>query len=301
MNSLEKLKAISPLIAATTLWGTTYTTIKYGLSELHLSPITFLFLRFTIAFLSLVPLLLVKRFRAEIFWTLGKPDIIILGILNGIIYVLQFIGQARTTAGIATIMLNTYVLFTPIFGRFILENRIDFRQKTAVVVGFFGVVVITLGDFLSVRSETVSLAGSLLVFGAGITAGLYVAYSEKVFRMTYKEKSLNPLTVFFSSTLFTYLTIFITGLFLKDLPGFTDVPSSAFIPIVYLGVACTSGAFILYLTSVKRVGAVNSAVLMLFQIIVSMILAYLFLREIPDQFVYFGTPLIFLSFYLVRK
>jgi drug/metabolite transporter (DMT)-like permease len=88
---------------------------------------------------------------------------------------------------------------------------------------------------------------------------------------------------------------------MRDLPGFTDVPSSAFIPIVYLGVACTSGAFILYPTSVKRVGAVNSAILMLFQIIVSMILAYLFLREIPDQFVYFGAPLIFFSFYLIRK
>ena len=41
--------AIISVTVASLLWGTTYSTVRYGLSEMDLSPFSFLFLRFLIA------------------------------------------------------------------------------------------------------------------------------------------------------------------------------------------------------------------------------------------------------------
>lgn len=301
MRNLTKEKAIFAILLATVFWGTTYPTIKFGLSELYLPPLTFLFLRFLVATVSLCPLLFIKPIREEVFWALQKPYIILLGIFNGISYSLQYIGQVSTTAGIATIMVNTYVLFAPIFAHFIFKKKIDLRKKLAIITGFLGVATIAMGDIISSEENTSTLLGTLLVLGCGLLAGVYVAYSEKVMKNRYNEKPLNPLAVFLSSTIFTLLLIIIEGLAFRDLAAFTHIELRAFFIIVYLGIFCTGGAFVLYLYSIKELGSVNSAVFMLLQIIISITISTTLLKEILNVFMLCGGFLIVVAIYLVQK
>ena len=114
--------AIVSVSIASLFWGTTYSIVRYGLSEMDLSPFSFLFLRFLIALLSLSPLIFVKQIRMEVFRTLRMPVILLLGVFNGLSYGFQYAGQVSTTAGIATIMMNTYVLFTPVFRMLLLKK-----------------------------------------------------------------------------------------------------------------------------------------------------------------------------------
>ncbi len=301
MERSSRFKAIFSITIATFFWGTTYPVIKFGLSQLHLMPLSFLALRFLSALASLIPLLLIKSIREEFIWSISKPDILILGILNGVAYALQFIGQVSTTAGIATIMVSTYVLFTLLFGHFVLGKKINVRKKIAVFIGFSGVVIIAMGDLINMRGESNSFYGMALTLGTGICAGLYVTFSEKVYELTFSERKLNPVTIFLASTVYSSLIIACAGLFIQDLPHFSSLTFPALLPILYLGVICTSGAFIMYLLAVREAGAVNTAVFMLLQIIISIIFAFVLLREIPDVFMIVGSPLIFVAIYLTQE
>ena len=301
MEHSSRFKAVFSITIATLFWGTTYPVIKFGLSQLHLTPLSFLTLRFLSALASLTPLLLIKSIREEFIWSISKPDILILGILNGVAYALQFIGQVSTTAGIATIMVSTYVLFTLLFGHFVLGKKINLRKKIAVFIGFSGVVIIAMGDLINMRGESNSFYGMALTLGTGICAGLYVTFSEKVYELTFNERKLNPVTIFFTSTVYSSLIIVCAGLFIQDLPHFSSLTLPALLPVLYLGVLCTSGAFIMYLIAVREAGALNTAVFMLLQIIISIIFAFVLLREIPDVFMIVGSPLIFVAIYLTQE
>lgn len=221
MEQLKRVKASISIIVATFLWGTTYPTVKFGLSELHFTPLSFLSLRFFITLLSMFPFLLSKQFRREVFWALGKTDIILLGVFNGITFSLHFMGQVWTTAGISTILINMYVLYTPIFGHIILGQKIYRRKKIAVIVGFIGVIIIALGDLSSLGSNIVTFIGIVLLFMAGVFAGLYVSYSEKVYLLETNEKRLRPVSIFFSSSVLSLCMILTIALIRNDLPQIT--------------------------------------------------------------------------------
>jgi drug/metabolite transporter (DMT)-like permease len=110
-----------------------------------------------------------------------------------------------------------------------------------------------------------------------------------------------PVLIFYTSTIYSLLVILIAGLILRDLPGIRPVPLRALLPIAYLSLFCTVVAFILYLYAIHRLGSVDSAVYLLLNIVVGIMLSYFMLGEVPDLFIYGGASLIFLSIYLIKK
>ncbi len=96
---------------------------------------------------------------------LRMPVILLPGVFNGISYGYQYAGQVSTTAGIATIMMDTYVLFTPVFRRLLLKKTINRKEKAVVSAGFIGAIIIALGDLPVIRAGPVSIYGALLVLG----------------------------------------------------------------------------------------------------------------------------------------
>jgi drug/metabolite transporter (DMT)-like permease len=298
MGTRERTRAVISITIATIFWGTTYPVVKFGLKEMHFAPLAFLSLRFAAAVLSLLPLLFVRRIRREVLWSLPRFPILLLGTLNGMANTLQFSGQVFTTSGVATIMINTYILFTLLFGRMFLGRKINNKKKLAVLLGFLGVVVIAMGDLINLKGGETSPYGVLLTLGAGVCAGLYVTFSEKVYDLRYGGERLSPVSIFFSSTVYSVSLIFLTGLLLNDLPRVSSLSVNDLFPVLYLGILCTSGSFILYLVAVRDVGAVNTAVFMLLQIVVSILASFLLLGEVPNLFMILGAPLIFLAIYL---
>jgi len=270
--------------------------VKIAYTELNLSPITFLFARFILTILILSPLLLKRTARRDIAANLKKPDIMILGAVNGAAFTFQFIGQARVSAIVASLLLNSYVLFTPFFARTLLGTEITSRKKAAALIGFFGTAVIALGNFTGKGNILASLVGVPMVLIAGVLYSLYIAYSEKNMNSTGQ-----PVLIFYASTIYSLPVILVAGLILRDLPGLRPFPLAALLPVSYLSLFCTALAFIFYLHAIHQLGSVDSAVYLLLNIVVGIILSYVMLGEIPDIFNYIGASLIFLSIFLIRK
>jgi drug/metabolite transporter (DMT)-like permease len=289
-----KKKAYIALVFATIFWGTTYPTIKYVLSEMHLPPLLFLCLRFTVATAAASVLLFVRRIRREASSALLDPDIIILGTLNAIAYSLQFEGMKTTSAEISAIMVNTYVLFAPLFSRLITGELITKRKTLAVLTGFTGAAVIALRDLLhsptggdSFRAGTL---GTLLVLLCGTVTGLYVAFSEKI--MGNENKTWSPFTVFFASSVYTLLLLLIEVAVTGDLVRLSSVNPESLPWIAYLGLFSTFAAFVLYLYGVRTLGAVHSSIFLLGQVVIGIVVSVLVLGEPVELFTVTGATFI---------
>jgi drug/metabolite transporter (DMT)-like permease len=295
MHKLKKTPGYLAVMGASILWGTTYPIIKFGLSDLKLSPITFLSSRFLLSIIILSPLLLNREARKDVAGLIRKPDIMILGLVNGAAYSFQFIGQDRVSSMLAAIMLNTYVLFAPLFARALLGANITPRQKISTLIGFLGTAVIAIGNITGTGDLQGSILGVAMVLSCGVLYGLYIVYSEKNLAILNK-----PIRVFYASTIYSVLLILIAGLILRDLPGIRPLPLEALLPVAYLSVFCTAIAFILYLFAIHRLGSVDSAIYLLLNIIVGIVLSYFMLGEVPDLFIFSGAALIFLSISLLK-
>lgn len=296
MHKQRRVTGYLAILGASVLWGTSFPVIKFGYSELNLSPITFLTARFLLSIAVLSPLLVKRAARREVAVYIRKPDIMILGVVNGAAFSFQFIGQARVSSIVASLMLNTYVLFMPLFARTLLGTQITPRQKFATLIGFLGTAVIAFGNFTGTDNILGSLVGVPMVLFAGVLYSLYIAFSEK------NMNSIGqPVLIFYTSTIYSLLVILIVGFILRDLPGIKPVPLRALLPIAYLSLFCTALAFILYLYAIHRLGSVDSAVYLLLNIVVGIILSYFMLGEVPDIFIYGGASLVFLSIYLIKE
>ena len=114
----------------------------------------------------------------------------------------------------ASLLLNSYLLFTPFFARILLGTEITSRKKVAVVIGFFGTAVIALGNFTGTGNILASLIGVPIVLTAGVLYSLYIAYSEKNMNSTGR-----PVLIFYASTIYSLLVILAVGLMLETFPA----------------------------------------------------------------------------------
>ena len=72
------------------------------------------------------------------------------------------------------------------------------------------------------------------------------------------------------------------------LSGSTAIDMEGLLAIIYLGVACTAGAFLFYIAGLKGKGATDSSIILFLEIVFAMIFAFILLSEIPTVFTAIG-------------
>ena len=124
---LKDRKSASVLtILAGVLWGTSFPTIKIGLE--FVNPYVFVFLRMSIASaLALMIIYATKNFAAS----LAKKRLIwYLGLLNGAVCLIQYIGMRYTTASKSSLLVNLSVVWFTVLSWLIPKERFS-RKKLA--------------------------------------------------------------------------------------------------------------------------------------------------------------------------
>ncbi|HVO77678.1 MAG TPA: DMT family transporter, partial [Methanomassiliicoccales archaeon] len=70
--------------------------------------------------------------------------------------------------------------------------------------------------------------------------------------------------------------------------------------ILYLGIVCTGGAWLLYIMGLKGKGATDSSIILLLEIVFAMIFALIILGEVPGWPTLIGAVLIVVAIILVQ-
>ncbi len=268
-------------------WASAFIGIKIALEGLtpgHLS-----LLRFLIASATLLPVLLVIKARL-----IPKPKDIpyffMLGALGISIYhtALNF-GELGVSAGAAALILATVPALSAILARFILKDRLPVLAWFGIVISFFGVVLIAIGDSASFGLNVFAL----LVMVSAVVA----AFANVLQKPMFKHYSAIEVSA--------YMTWSGTLLLLIFLPGLSaDIATATMRPLlatIYIGVfsAAIANALFTYILSKIPVGQATSY---LYAIpVTSLVIAWLVLGEIPSQLTALGGAIALVGIVIVNE
>ncbi len=283
----DKKKAVLLTIVAGFLWGTSFPAIKVGLK--YIDAFTFVFLRFLIAALVMVGLLLVKQgFK---FNFTQKRLILFVGVVNGVAYLMEYVGMVFTTASKSSLLINLSAVWVALLCPIVLKERLGAKKTLGITVSLLGVFLTTTNlNFAELSGG--SIGGDLLVVGAGIAWAFFMVYNKPIAQSG--KKLLAPMTLLLMCTLLPLLPI---APFAAE--ATVSLPLEAWLAILYTAVLCWVVPYYLWLKGLKHLSPVTSAIVLLTEIVVAVTISTVFLGEAFTAISGIGAVLIVIAILLV--
>ncbi len=259
-------KAVLMTIIAGILWGTSFPAIKVGLQ--YMDAYTFVFLRFLLASLTmLVVSVVTKKFSLKF---PNKRLILMLGLTNGIAYLLQYIGMIYVSASASSLFVNLSVVWVALLTPMVHRERVNWKKSFGVIVSLLGVVFMTTNlDFASLTEG--ALISDLLVIAAGIAWAVFIVYNKTL------ATDSNTVQVVTWLLLFTVLPLLPIGPYSAGI--LASLPLDAWIAIIYTAIMCWVVPYYLWLKGLKHLSPVTSAIVLLTEIVVAVVISTLLLGE----------------------
>ena len=269
------------------IWGGAFVFI--GIAVRHVDPLTYVWLRLTIAAGAMWIFL---KVRGE---PLGLPrevwgSILLLALLNNALpFTLFGWGQTHIASGLAAILNAT----TPIWGVIVAhiltqDEKMNPRKIAGVLLGFAGVATM-IGPTLLANIGTDALAQL-----ACITASLLYALAA-VWARRFRRMGLSPMSVT-TGQLTAGAAMMLPMALLVDQPWTQPLPPlSAWGAIIALALFCTAFGYVLYFRLIDSAGATNALLVTLLVPPVAILLGALFLNETLAPQDFLGLALIALG------
>jgi drug/metabolite transporter (DMT)-like permease len=236
------------LFALSVLWGASFFCTAIVVRELP--PFTVVFLRVVLAALTLYAIVVVMRIRMPTEPRVWLALVLMSAVNNVIPFALLVWGQTRIPSGVASVLNATTPFFTLLLAHLAThDEKLTGARVLGVVLGIAGVAVM-IGRSLAAFDS--SFLGELAVIGSALSyaAGGVIA---RRFSMT----GISPLAS--STGLLTVSSVVMLPLMLAvDEPWTLPLPSvQAIAAILYLAIAGTALAYLIYFRLVATAGATN--------------------------------------------
>jgi drug/metabolite transporter (DMT)-like permease len=253
------------------IWGGAFFFI--GVAVRHVQPLTYVWLRLTIAAAAMW---LFLRFKGQ---SLDLPrqvwgSIVVLAVLNNALpFALFGWGQTHIASGLASILNATTPIWGVVVAHFLTrDERMSPRKIAGVLLGFGGVATMIGPSLLT------SLGTSALAQLACVTASLSYALAA-VWARRFKRIGVSPLSVT-TGQLTAGAAIMLPISMLVDHPwNHAFPPLGAWGAIVALALLCTAFGYVLYFRLIDSAGATNALLVTLLVPPTAILLGGLFLGE----------------------
>ena len=266
------------LLILALIWGGAFMFI--GVAVRHVDPLTYVWLRLTIAAAGMF---LFLKLKGE---GLGLPrevwgSILLLALLNNALpFTLFGWGQTHIASGLASILNAT----TPIWGVlvahfFTRDERMTPRKIAGVLLGFAGVAVM-IGPTLLANVGTDALA-QLACITAAFCYAVAVVWARRFRRMGIPPMSVTTGQLAAGALIMLPLAMVIDQPWTQPLP-----PITAWGAIVALALLCTAFGYVLYFRLIDSAGATNALLVTLLVPPFAILFGSLFLGEVlaPQDF-----------------
>jgi drug/metabolite transporter (DMT)-like permease len=252
------------------IWGSTWLFIKIGLVDLP--PLTFAGIRFLLATIILMVIVLVRRAawpRTRREWSL----IIVVGFLQFTLnYGLVFWGEQYIPSGLAAVLQSTFPAFGLVIAHFYLPlERLSFARAGGVLLGILGVAIIF--------SNQMNVAGSMALLGsiALVLSALFGSYSNVLVKAY--GTGIDPQVFAAAQMMFGLVPLLIIGVSLEGNPLRLHWTTKAVICLAYLVVVGSVIAFGLYYWLVRHMDVTKTMLIALVTPVVAVILGMITLHE----------------------
>lgn len=140
-----KLPTVVALVVTILLWGSAFVATRAVLSTGQIDPFRLALYRYLIASLAL--LVVAAAFRVRVPRAADVPRLVLAGFLGvGLYNACLNLGQTQMRAGAASFIVNTIPLFTALLSMAFLKDRLRPLGFAGMLLSFFGVVLIALGE-----------------------------------------------------------------------------------------------------------------------------------------------------------
>lgn len=261
--------AVFQALLVTFLWATSWILIKIGLNDIP--ALTFAGLRYTIAFLVLLPLGLSSK-RLKELNTLNAKTWVQLIALGVLFYALtqgaQFLSLFYLPTATSSLLLSFTTVIVAFLGILFLKEKPNALQWIGTIIYLVGVFAFLYPISLP-RNQMIGF----IIAGVGVLAN---SISAIIGRDVNRSGNLSPLTVTITSMGIGGFLLLAGGIIIQGLPRLS---LSSWGIILWLAIVNSALAFTLWNRTLRTLSAMESSIInntMLFQIAV---LAWIFLDE----------------------
>lgn len=268
-NNRSRLRAIFIALFVTFLWATSYIIIKQGLKDIP--PLTYAGLRYSIAFLILLPFVISKNKIKEI-KSINRKDWLKLISLGLLFYTFtqgtQFLGLSLLPAVTVSLLLNFTPIIVAVLGIFFLSERPTKLQWSGAVMFCLGIIT---------YFYPVNLPWSKIIGIGVMVLGVFTnAASAILGRSINKYGKFSALTVTVVSMGIGSVIMLAVGVTIQGLPHISLI---SFLSLLWLAAVNTALAFTLWNLSLRTLTAMESSIINGTMLIQIALLAWIFLGE----------------------
>ncbi|EOB8050842.1 DMT family transporter [Staphylococcus aureus] len=273
MNKLRDTTFLSYLFTII-LWGSAFPMIKIALNDFSAESLSAF--RLILATIILLPFVIIKKLPTPELRDI--PVIFILGFCGFVIYhtALNF-GETLISAGISGILVSTTPIFSSALAYIFLKEHFSKWNWLSSLVAFIGISIISISkdDY-----TTINVLGVFIILLASFSESLYFTFQKKYIEK-YGFIAFTLYTIMASSP---FMLIFIPEI-INDIHGATF---TSIVSVLYLAIFLTIIPYVLLAYIVKSVGVSDATMSLYLTPIVSLLLSYLLLDELPTTLAIIG-------------
>lgn len=273
MNKLRDTTFLSYLFTII-LWGSAFPMIKIALNDFSAESLSAF--RLILATIILLPFVIIKKLPTPELRDI--PVIFILGFCGFVIYhtALNF-GETLISAGISGILVSTTPIFSSALAYIFLKEHFSKWNWLSSLVAFIGISIISISkdDY-----TTTNVLGVFIILLASFSESLYFTFQKKYIEK-YGFIAFTLYTIMASSP---FMLIFIPEI-INDIHGATF---TSIVSVLYLAIFPTIIPYVLLAYIVKSVGVSDATMSLYLTPIVSLLLSYLLLDELPTTLAIIG-------------
>ncbi|HCX8629425.1 TPA: DMT family transporter [Staphylococcus aureus] len=273
MNKLRDTTFLSYLFTII-LWGSAFPMIKIALNDFSAESLSAF--RLILATIILLPFVIIKKLPTPELRDI--PVIFILGFCGFVIYhtALNF-GETLISAGISGILVSTTPIFSSALAYIFLKEHFSKWNWLSSLVAFIGISIISISkdDY-----TTINVLGVFIILLASFSESLYFTFQKKYIEK-YGFIAFTLYTIMASSP---FMLIFIPEI-INDIHGATF---TSIVSVLYLAILPTIIPYVLLAYIVKSVGVSDATMSLYLTPIVSLLLSYLLLDELPTTLAIIG-------------
>lgn len=291
-TSRDHTGAILTALFVTVLWSSSWVLIRWGLDDEHLEPLTFAGLRYLLASLFLVGMVLATPRARVTLSGIGRARWGLL-VLLGLVFVAvaqgaQFVAIDSQPAATSSLILSLTPLLVAGFSTLALAERPTTRQVAGALLIVLGATAYFSGDL---GFTVLGLLASLVGLAANAVGAL-------MGRAANRDRALAPMVVTVVSMSTGALALMVAGLAIEGRPS---ISGRAWLIILWLAVVNTAWAFTLWNRSLQQLSATESSAINNTMLIQIGLLAWLFLDETPGALDIAGMVAVSVGVYLAQR
>ena len=277
----EHRLAFMIVILGVILTGGASVYVKLGLKDMP--PFTFTFIRFFLALVFFIPLILKTKFKIN----KDSIPVFLISLLSTLNIILFSFGIRLTSASIGQLIYALVPILSVIISHYLLNEKITWKKILGILLGFVGMGVIIIPAISNLNTgNSTGLLGNGLIFIGAVSYTFYTILSKKIQK---KHSPIYITTAFFITTMLVSFCFSVIEIFAIKNFAALFTPNSLW-SLFYVSFFASAVAYLLGQYAIKFGTPLIASLTLYLLPILTVIWAFFILGEVANsQFIIGGT------------